>query len=486
MGRIPLILVVSLVVWGAVGPTSAQGTDPYSELDPVETSTMILRRSLGPGGAPSLLEFFDDRDVPRVRELLESQLDHASPLMRTTAASRLVRRGAPALEILERLQTVDERSALIVDMLASDVLDRDLARTLLAQSNQVDVSDFARVVILLVGQPDDLATQLDAIMADEDLAPVGRGLAASGLTELGDARLEAWLAGLDDLSEAVRDRVIFDVIASLDALDLGAALREFDRLLQDRPSNDALRASVTIGLLSRSGPDGIASWSRLAREARPGDLVAVGFLLISADQPCDQAFLDRFTSTDRMQLAIRSLLAASPSDRPRTALPLLELGHPATLRWLGGIDPDTLDPEIIERFVAIAAERPTNPRLQAAVEMTASLMERDPDRFSALLAQSGEDPVTMELLLRGLIATQEAGVGTIARPIMNDSNRGLRAIALVAVATRGEPTEADWRRLVKLAAGGGGLPSDLRPLAAWYHLASENAIKRQLPVITNP
>ena len=69
---------------------------------------------------------------------------------------------------------------------------------------------------------------------------------------------------------------------------------------------------------------------------------------------------------------------------------------------------------------------------------------------------------------------------------MKDSNRGLRAIALVAVATRGEPTEADWRRLVKLAAGGGGLPSDLRPLAAWYHLASENAIKRQLPVITNP
>ena len=118
--------------------------------------------------------------------------------------------------------------------------------------------------------------------------------------------------------------------------------------------------------------------------------------------------------------------------------------------------------------------------------MTASLVERDPDRFSALLADAGGDPVKTEILLRGLITNTAVGTGTIARPILKSPNRGLRAIALVAVATRGDPTEVDWRRLVKLAAGGGGLPSDLRPLAAWYHLASQDAIERQLPVITSP
>lgn len=475
-----LVLLVALV---ATPRASAQGTDPFTELDPIQTSTTVLRRALGPSGAPALLERFDDRDVPGIEPLLLAQLEHPSPLMRTTAATRLVRRGRAPVEILARLQTADERSAVVVDMLAQEALSPDVAASLL---NVVELSEFARVVLLLQARPADLRDRLLEIERDENLAPVARGLAASGLTELGTPSIQAWIESLDAPSDAARDRAIFDVIAAVDALELSEALRDFDRILRARPADDALRAAVVIALFEVAPVDGMDAWRRLADATTARDLVPVGFLLINADQPCPKTFLDRLTSEDRMQVAIRNLLAADPGTRVEVASPLIALGHPATLRWLGDRDPTSLPTETIVPFLEIAAERPTGPRIAAAVEMASALADRDAERFSVLLEGAADDPVLLEVLLRGVIGASEAGTAALARPSLEDPNRGLRSIALVAVALRGEPTPQEWKRLVKLAGGGGGLPTDLRPIAAWYHLAAEDAIATQLPIITAP
>ena len=54
-------------------------------------------------------------------------------------------------------------------------------------------------------------------------------------------------------------------------------------------------------------------------------------------------------------------------------------------------------------------------------------------------------------------------------------------LALLAVA-RGEGLEGpSVRRLGQAAAGGGNLPDDLRPLAAWHHLLLEQRSNDALP-----
>ncbi len=482
--RRTLVILMAVILAGVVtNPSLAQGTDPYTDLDPIETSTTILRRSLGPGGPSTLLEALDDRNVPEIETLLALQLEHPSPLMRTTAATRLVGRGRPPREIADSLRTTDERSALVVAMLASGTLTPEVASTLL---ENIDLSEFVQVVLLLKARPDDLEPRLRAIEEDENLAPVARGLAAAGLAELGDMRIEKWLTGLDAPSDAARDRTIFDVIVALDALKLTAALREFDRLLCARGADDALRAATVISLFKVAPNAGMDAWQRLADATTPSGLVPVGFLLINAEQPCSQAFLDRLTSTDRMQVGIRSLLEAPPEERNAAARPLVELGHPATLRWIGECDPASLPTRTIESVLSISAERPTAPRIQAAIDMAAVLADRDRERYAALLQKARESPLLTEILLRGVISTSTEGTGEVARPFLDDPDRSLRAIALVAVALRGTPSEEDWKRLAKLAAGGGGLPSDLRPIAAWYHLSAEDALATQLPIITAP
>ena len=482
--RRTLVILTAVILAGVTTPPSpAQGTDPYADLDPIETSTTILRRGLGPGGPSALLEVLDDRNVPEIETLLALQLEHPSPLMRTTAATRLVERGRSPLEVVESLRTTDERSALVVGMLASDALPPEVAASLL---QNVDLSEFVQVVLLLKARPDDLELRLRAIEEDENLAPVARGLAAAGLSELGDMRIEKWLAGLDAPSDAARDRTIFDVIVALDALELTAALGEFDRLLRSRPADDALRAAVVIGLFKVAPNAGMNAWRQLADATTASGLVPVGFLLINAEQPCSQAFLERLTSSDRMQVEIRSLLEAAPQERNTAVRPLVELGHPATLRWLGECDPESLPTETIESFLSITSKRPTSPRIQDAIEMATVLADRDRERYAALLQTARESPLLTEILLRGATSTSTEGVGEVARPFLDDPDRSLRAIALVAVALQGTPSDADWKRLAKLAAGGGGLPPDLRPIAAWYHLSAKDALATQLPIITAP
>ena len=483
MRRTLVILMAAILAGVVTVPSLAQGTDPYADLDPIETSTTILRRGLGPGGPSALLEALDDRNVPEIETLLALQLEHPSPLMRTTAATRLIGRGRPPLDIVDSLRTTDERSALVVSMLASDALTPEVASRLL---DKADLSEFVQVVLLLTARPDDLKPRLRAIEEDENLAPVARGLAAAGLSELGDMRIDSWLAGLDAPSDAARDRTIFDVIVALDALELTTALGEFDRLLRSRPADDALRAAVVIGLFKVAPKSGMEAWRQLAEATTPSGLVPVGFLLINAEQPCSQAFLDRLTSTDRMQVAIRSLLATPPEERNAAARPLVELGHPATLRWLGECDPGSLPTGTIESFLAITSERPTTPRIQAAIEMATVLADRDRKRYATLLQDARKSPLLTEILLRGATATSTKGAGEVARPFLDDPDRSLRAIALIAVALQGTPDDGDWKRLAKLAAGGGGLPPDLRPIAAWYHLSAKDALAAQLPIITAP
>lgn len=478
-----LVIMLALVLGAFTGRGWTQGTDPYATIDPLDTSTSILRRSLGPQGASILLETFDDRDVPHIERLLDAQLDHPSPLMRTTAATRLIRRGSPPLAVIQSLDSIDERSAVVVDMLASGNLTKDVAQALV---KDVSISEFARTLALLQTQGDDVQAELRAITRDSNLAPVARGIAAAGLTNYGEPSLEAWLETLDAPSDAARDRAIFDVIASTNALGLPQALLEFDRVLGNRPADDALRAAAVIGLLEHAPAQGMAAWTRLAEETNDEALIPVGFLLVTSERPCPPEFIARITSSDRMQIAIQELLAATPEARPANAIPLIELGHPATMRWLGELEPSGLSPETMEAFLETASRRPTAIRLRAAVKIASALADDHPQRFSDQLDRFADDAVASEVLLRGLIGLQTPGPGTMARGRLNDSNRSIRAIALVAVATNGVPTEADWRRLVKIAGGGGGLPSDLRPMAAWYHLASQDAIAERLPTITAP
>jgi hypothetical protein len=57
---------------------------------------------------------------------------------------------------------------------------------------------------------------------------------------------------------------------------------------------------------------------------------------------------------------------------------------------------------------------------------------------------------------------------------------------VLALACGGTLEPAQVRMLGRAAAGGGDLPDDLRPLAAWYHLSLEGRLEDTLQSLATP
>ncbi|MEE2973402.1 MAG: hypothetical protein VX672_09765, partial [Planctomycetota bacterium] len=86
--------------------------------------------------------------------------------------------------------------------------------------------------------------------------------------------------------------------------------------------------------------------------------------------------------------------------------------------------------------------------------------------------------------LRGLVAAGTPRSAELAATFRDAPQRNVRSLALLAMA-RGDLLEDDTlvRQLGRAAAGGGELPDDLRPLAAWYYLRSQDRLPADIPRI---
>ncbi|MCP4940274.1 MAG: hypothetical protein GY921_13895, partial [Phycisphaeraceae bacterium] len=134
--------------------------------------------------------------------------------------------------------------------------------------------------------------------------------------------------------------------------------------------------------------------------------------------------------------------------------------------------------------------RSTRPGLEELALLAArALAAIDPTAIGTRLQARTDttgDKMGLEILFRGLLAAPGPDSIAEARPYLESSDRVTRSLALLVLARGGSLDEPQRRRLGRAAAGGGGLPPDLRPLAAWLYLEANGDLETSIPRIVEP
>jgi len=194
-----------------------------------------------------------------------------------------------------------------------------------------------------------------------------------------------------------------------------------------------------------------------------------------------------------MSKAIAELVLAAPEDRTEAALAAIELGHRPTMVWAITDAEASLDQRVLEALLdrALRSSRPGLEEL--ALQASHGLAAIDPAAIGTRLQTrldagpgDGRNSMDVEILFRGLLDAPGPDSIAEARPFLESSNRATRSLALLVLARGGELDAGQLQRLGRAAAGGGGIPPDLRPLAAWLYLQANGDLETSIPRIVEP
>ena len=343
----------------------------------------------------------------------------------------------------------------------------------------------------LAGRPVDQEA-LATILADEDAPSLAHGIAAAALEGTRPGTVETWLASTDAderLGPDRRDRIVFETIEASRRLGLIPGISAIETSIRDRPSNDGLRAATVLTLLEKAPSTGITAWKALAS---PNDDsisgIPVCMLLVGTGTEAPAEAGDMIPTADPLQSNLRDLVFALPAERPRVAEAAVRRGHLPTIRWFLELPDDQMS---IDTLDAILARGTTNRRpamANAMVEAAAAMGRLDPDRLLPRLeaAEAKRDLALSEILLRGLVDAGTESAAKVAQRLLDAPRRGTRSMALLAIVNGSSSEEISVGSLGRIAAGGGDLPQDLRPLAAWHHLRLSGSLDESLPEILAP
>ncbi len=465
---------------------TGQDLNPYGRIDPVANSIAVLHRAMGANGSPAVLTSLAEADPPEIDRLLETLLDHPAPSMRTMAAVELFRRGkGDPRRLISRLRENGARAAFVVAMLGERRLDPALAATLLDESLAGPAPVAIAILAAAAGRDTDLEL-LKRLLADEAEAPLARGIAAGRLEQDEPGTVAAWRESLSTLVTDAADASIFATTTALQNLNATAGLRALERTEAARSADDLIRATIVLGLLERDPDSGMEAWNRLAKDS--GDrLIPASLLLVSSDRPMPATAAAALPNDDAMQRAVRTLLLASPADRPKVAEAAVREGHLPSIRWVLDLSAEQVPPEVLDAMIETALSKRRAAMAEVLFDASELLAEVDPERAGVHLKRAidSNDTVATEALLRGLVAAGSPEAARVATTCLKAPERRTRSLALLAVA-RGEGLEGpSVRRLGQAAAGGGDLPDDLRPLAAWHHLLVEQRSDDALPCLVD-
>ncbi len=477
-----LSISASLSVPAAAVP---QDVNPYGRIDPIDASTSVLRQAVGPTGVPGAIVALDEARAPDVERLLELLLDHPVSAMRTTAAVRAAVHGADPRRLRDRLGDEDARGAFVVGLLGDDRLSPAVADLLLSGVSD-KTSPVATAILAARSEASSRLERLTAIAGDPDAPPLARGIAAGVLEDANPGSVTAWLTTLAERRPEDRDRAIFEVVTALEPLAAVGGIRMFLDAVGDRPADDALRAAVVFALLQLDPTSGLQAWNALAENATADRAIPNGMLLVSAGLAVPPDAARRLPASDDLQQAVRAMIVATPADRPARSIDAVRLGHLPTIRWLLGLPASDVPLDVLDAMIEAGLTHRRTAMIDVLLEASALLASSDPSRLGRQLAAAGDDELLREVILRGLIAAGTAEAAEIARTAISAPDRRTRSLALLAVARGGELDAASLRRLGRAAAGGGDLPDDLRPLAAWHHLVLEGRLNAVLPTLLTP
>jgi hypothetical protein len=476
-------MLVVFATLAVLSDAAVAQSNPYGRVDPLEASVSVLRRSIGGAGSPANVNELADFDLPGFVSILQAGVTNPSPPIRVRAAIGLAAAGEPIPLLLSRLDSTDERSALIIAAFSNGLLDPSIAGTI---ADHDDANDVALAILLAVADRAADAERLSRLAADPDTAWLTRGIAAATLEQRGTSALEGWFEAISNLTPAEHDRHVFEMLATVDRLGFDIAIERMPPLIGPRPSNDAIRAALVESLLELGSEAGIPAWnSMLADCPEDGLITPIGMLLVSAGQPAPIEAKDRFPSEDRMSKAVRELIFAAPDQRPQASIAAIELGHRPTMIWAMEKAEESGEIALLEAIFDAAA-RSTRTGIETfAIRASGALGTAAPSVLGRRLVDQ-EDRAIIEFVFRGLIAAGTPEAAAEARPYLEASDRTTRSLALLTVARADDLDDAQRRLLGRAAAGGGGLPQDLRPLAAWLFLDASGELKNSIPRIVEP
>ena len=487
-------LVVALTLLTAAmistGSVAFAQENPYGEVDPAKANVSLLQSTVGSKGSPIGLSLFDRFDPAEVDRLFQALLDHPIPSMRTLAGVSLVKRGESLPLIAARMNSEEAAGALVIGSLASQQLDREDAIVMV--DGDLAIPLIARTIAhARAGRTSDLEA-LSTITADSTLKPLARGIAAAAIEEESPGSVERWLESMDNdpkISLNQRDRKVFEMIQAARNLKLKDGLKAIEVLNRDRPPNDGLRAAAVLALLETDPAQGRQAWQALlASPESSTNIIPIALLLVAADAEAPLADVENLPTADPLQKDIKALVISSPEDRPAAAIAAVRRGHVPTMRWLVELPDDRMPIETLEAII----ERGTRSRRAVMIDLLADASEAlarlAPEKLIEPLrqAEAKNDLAVSEVLLRGLIAAGSESAAEAARNSLQASRKQAQSLALLAIACGADPDEASLRRLGRIAAGGGDLPQDLRPLAAWHHLRHSGRLDESLPQIMAP
>ena len=481
--RLHLNLVGMIFAWLVTSTAWTQDPNPYGRIDPADVSISVLQRSVGGLGNPASLEQLIESEAPGVDLLLEGLLDHQNPTMRVVAGRALIARGADPVRIIKRVGDNPTRSALVVSLFGDDLIDSNVAKALLEAD--LRISPAAQAILQAsVPAPDVLA---DAI-SDDTLAEVAGGIAAVSLEQERPGSVAAWLKELDDRpnrSTLQKDRILFEVLAIASRLELVESLAVITGTCEKRPSDDALRASAILSQMEQDPERGLPAWSRLAEATPSAQLIPTALLLVIAEVPAPSAIGDRLSSDNPLPAAVRTMVLARPEDRLDAAREVVSLGHLPTIRWILNRDVESIPVELASEILARAVAAPSSTMTNAGIVAATRLATADPEALSERIkaAVDAKDTFQASMLLEGLIRSRTPAAAAVATEFIQSPQRNLRSLALLAVANGGELEGTSVRRLGRAAAGGGGLPEALRPLAAWHYLRLQDRLDESIPAV---
>ena len=488
-----LVVLPGVVLWS--NPAVAQA-NPYGDIDASQASISILQSTVGTKGSPIEITSFDRINPMEVERLFEALLDHANPAIRTLAGISLVKRGSKPERIAERLDSEDSAGAMVVGILAADALERDDAIALL--DGEVDIPAIAEAILQArVRRPSDLKS-LTLLSRDPSASPLARGVAAATIEEDSPGSVAAWLKAMDDASEFdrdQRDRTVFETIEVTRALELGAGIQAIELLCRDRSIDDGLRVAAVLALMQIRPVQGLDAWKILDASLGTSESIeslstriSIALLLVAGELPAPPECSATIPDSDPLQKAIKTLIQTNPVNRPETAIDAIRRGHVPTMRWFLELPDDRMPVDNLAEII----DRGTRNRRAAMIDLMANASEAigriAPEQLIEPLedAEARNDRAVVEIMLRGLIAAGSPAAADSARNFLQASRKATRSLALLAVASGTEIDDVSLRQLGRIAAGGGDLPQDLRPIAAWQYLRLTDKLEESLPQIMAP
>ena len=470
-------------VLAALLPCAIQASAQYGPVDPAEASERVLDESLSAQDAAQIFRALSEWNLPEWQNMVPKFLAHEQPEIRVAAVAIIGRDDSADLPAaLGALESPAHRTIALRELILANELSAENAEAIL---DIVEIEPILTAMLYSIDRSRDTADSIDALTAmtkDTEIPTFARGVAASELAERGDdAPLRSWLRELDELSINNRNRVLYELAILSNQLDSAQTSVILMEATEDMPVDDLLRASTTAAATRLAPEKGISAWKRMMQNADSVKLRgALAMMLLEIDAQAPSESLEVLDEGPPLQQKLKTLLEIPPQSRFQGVQELVHHGHLPTMNWAvdkaSTLEASAETEAVLNAVLDKTQETPRPAFLELANRSAIILARSNPESLVERLSQS-DSPIFREIIFAALAMAGTPQAADATSVLLSDTALANRSMALLVIARTQELNEKQVRLLGRAAAGGGRLPIEFRPSAAWLYLDQVDALQ---------